>query len=395
MSRFAAPAPLPSVTELRGKYEAFLSANLSPGRAVARTITNALSTARAHLAHPLRGVQSPEISWAHTIGLNIDLAQSNWTKPAWDDINSKWVSVSEFSDRIIYLELHRRCYWDVLVQATRLVMSATHPMPHYLEVPPAVGPIIDAAEVHIAADSLKQDGVHLLRLVSERPDEYLRWVDEIVGYAMTHRCTPVRLGTPERVWVDLSGKTHESLCRFQDVELVRLHGLQSIVTDTHLHAVAAQYLDCMPRLTRARMWWSVPADKALSNMSQVYHRDADYPQWVKFFVYLTDVPDAKSGAFKYVRGSHRIDNFCGHEVSECGRTELADDDVMAKFSDGSQLEILGPAGTIFAADTWGVHRGQLVHTGHSRLVLEFVYANVQAGNLVNDIAFLRDVSHHW
>ena len=81
-------------------------------------------------------------------------------------------------------------HYDLLPQATRLVLSAACPVPQSLSAPPIVGPIIDRAEVRAAADALERDGVHRFELSSlgrANGGDYRRWLNEIERFASARR----------------------------------------------------------------------------------------------------------------------------------------------------------------------------------------------------------------
>ena len=73
-------------------------------------------------------------------------------------------------------------------------------------------------------------------------------------------------------------------------------------------SAAYRYLRCEPIFAGIKAWWSLaePAapDEKLSGCAQLYHADFDYPAFIKFFLYLTDV-DVDNGPFTYIEGTHR------------------------------------------------------------------------------------------
>jgi hypothetical protein len=134
------------------------------------------------------------------------------------------------------------------------------------------------------------------------------------------------------------------------------HMVQDILTldqgfvDAALHplvkGVLLKYLGEGFALTEAKGWKSIPTRRDFHG----WHGDAWYdqdrhpeiPREVKLAIYLTDV---RSGAFNYIKGSHRKQHprmVRGSELSEVPRSQIA--------------ELVGPAGTAFMFDTSGVHR---------------------------------------
>jgi len=110
--------------------------------------------------------------------------------------------------------------------------------------------------------------------------------------------------------------------------------------------VVKTYLGSDVELTEARGWKSLPTKRDFHG----WHGDAWYDQHVspdipgelKLAFYLSNV---LSGAFNYIRGSHRKQH-----PRPVPNTELKD--VMT----GEVVEMLGPAGTAFIFDTSGIHR---------------------------------------
>lgn len=120
--------------------------------------------------------------------------------------------------------------------------------------------------------------------------------------------------------------------------------------DLALHPLVKQilnrYLGDDYELTEAKGWKSLPTKRDFHG----WHGDAWYDQTtetnihreIKLGIYLTDV---RSGAFNFIKGSHRRQH-----PRELKKTE-------AKDLDLSQLvELTGPAGTAFMFDTSAIHR---------------------------------------
>jgi hypothetical protein len=142
-------------------------------------------------------------------------------------------------------------------------------------------------------------------------------------------------------------------------------------------------LGCVPTLYSINAWWSFPATTPTGHGAQFFHRDNDDWRFVTMFLYLTDV-DEESGPHQLIKGSHTLSGMTALIDKARGRGEDVPIDALASFSDESYFtgafsgtcerafgpettNIVGPAGTIFMANTVAAHRG-LMPTKKPRLV---------------------------
>lgn len=117
------------------------------------------------------------------------------------------------------------------------------------------------------------------------------------------------------------------------------------------------------------MWWSVAQEgRADSKAAQLFHRDFDRLRFLKFFFYLTDVTE-ETGPHAFIDRSHRV------MPSETLRLRrYTDEEVLAAYPRGSMSIIKGDAGTIFMADTVGMHKGQALESGW-RLIFQVEFSS--------------------
>lgn len=145
--------------------------------------------------------------------------------------------------------------------------------------------------------------------------------------------------------------------------------------DTILTAVAKHYLGDRAKCIASQMWWTFKADvtdDVRSKAAHFYHRDLDAYQFMKFFIYLTDV-GVNDGAHFFVRGSHRP--YIIHSLREKFRISRVDDAKIKEwYGDKNIIEMTGKAGSVIAEDTFGFHKGQSP-TNNARLLACFVFAN--------------------
>jgi hypothetical protein len=132
--------------------------------------------------------------------------------------------------------------------------------------------------------------------------------------------------------------------------------LMTLASDPQLVAIARKYLRTEPVLISTRMWWSLagPADSTQrKEAGQNFHYDIDGYRGLAFFFYLTDVKPS-SGPHVYVRGTH-MKKALRHIVSlHKART---DEEIDKSYGPENQVLLCGPAGSGFAEDIFGFHKG--------------------------------------
>ena len=180
-------------------------------------------------------------------------------------------------------------------------------------------------------------------------------------------------------WNNFDGyqKTEPYRHMVEDV-LVLDQGFVDLVLHPHVKGVLNRYLGNQYELTEAKGWKSLPTKRDFHG----WHGDAWYDQTeapeihreVKLAIYLSDV---RSGAFNYIKGSHRKQHprlVKNAEVSDVNPSEIA--------------ELLGPAGTAFLFDTSGIHR-QGVPMLEERQACFFNYHNPRVALQQEDVDYYR------
>ena len=148
-------------------------------------------------------------------------------------------------------------------------------------------------------------------------------------------------------WNDFDGyeKTEPYREMVQDV-LTLEQGFVDVALHPIVKETLGEYLGSQFQLVEAKGWRSLPIRRDFHG----WHGDAWYdqalmreiPREVKLGVYLTDV---KSGAFNYIKGSHRKQH-----PRPVRNYELQD------MASSMIVEVKGPAGLAFLFDTSGIHR---------------------------------------
>jgi hypothetical protein len=113
-------------------------------------------------------------------------------------------------------------------------------------------------------------------------------------------------------------------------------------------------------------WWSF-ADLKNSVGPQLFHRDYETMNFVKVFVYLTDVEN-NDGSHQIVSGSHNVDKL--YEIER-----FSDKSVISNFGSQKIININGKEGTSFIANTFAIHKGFKPKI-NDRLVLVYLYSTV-------------------
>jgi Phytanoyl-CoA dioxygenase (PhyH) len=138
----------------------------------------------------------------------------------------------------------------------------------------------------------------------------------------------------------------------------------SIASNVHVLSIAEAYLGCRATLSSVGIRWSFPTEGKKED-TNFFHRDMDDWRSVKFFVYLTDVTE-ETGPHTYVRGSHR-------SVSRLRAKPYTIPEIRRRFGDDAATAVIGPRGTAFLADVYGIHQGTPPRAA-PRLILQFQYS---------------------
>ena len=153
-----------------------------------------------------------------------------------------------------------------------------------------------------------------------------------------------------------------------EADAVSSRAAQGLIADPSLLAVAQAYLGAAPIVDLVTMWWSAAVGVGASSAAaQQYHFDLDRLRFLKLFVYLTDV-DERTGPHVFVRGSHLAKP--AHLRRDGRHSDAA---VEAAFPGGPQV-ITGARGSMFLADTLGLHKGLDLVEGH-RLVFQVEWSS--------------------
>lgn len=189
------------------------------------------------------------------------------------------------------------------------------------------------------------------------------WVDRMRAYFQTETCIdPYRAHLGQFQW-DAAPSPEINMGYFSVAQTLRAPHVLGIFNDPRVLEAAELYLGCKPMLDNIGAWWSY-GDRPVAKGTQRYHRDFDSIRGFKLFLYLTDV-DENSGPHVFMKGSH------ASPLLDTGKAQ-SDETVRAAFGAANEIQMVGPAGTWFLADTFGYHKGALPVTG-TRLILVAQY----------------------
>lgn len=200
-------------------------------------------------------------------------------------------------------------------------------------------------------------------------------------YEVSHSCSePSKWQSPKEA-ISSSDRLSPRLNHYRK-DVVKYEATWRLIQVLRLEDIANRYLGCSALLTSVDSWHVAPiqpnkhSDELYSSAAQTYHYDMDWIRFIKFFINLTDV-DERSGPFEFIPTSHRSKH---HSYFRDGRFETL------RAEDRTAVKATGEAGTLFAADTSGLHRdGRATSASRHVLQVEFAVAAFGAKFQYDDI----------
>ena len=216
---------------------------------------------------------------------------------------------------------------------------------------------VDMSEVGLAVSGLHRDGYYVFSKIVDSDV-----TDAIRDHAARVPAVARGAGTAP----DVYPRSNPAVGRYdiEEVEALKNPEVQEFVSDPLMALIAQKYLDQPVIMDEVACWWTTTKKAEDANLNaQMFHQDRDRLSFLKFFIYLTDVePD--TGPHVYLRGSHTRIPF---GLRFDGR--VTDDSVKKAGLWSDVHELTGPAGTLMAVDTIGLHKGK-TPTASDRLALE-------------------------
>lgn len=140
-------------------------------------------------------------------------------------------------------------------------------------------------------------------------------------------------------------------------------GLQNIIDETQLSAqedilrlalsdtvlaIAAEYLETVPKLATIHLWWTPVNDKKQG--SQLFHLDSLDDRQIKFFFNVKDVTP-ESGPFACIPSDRTREITDRFNLSYLDAQEMTDEQVFSVCEEGEVITATGKTGAGFATDT--------------------------------------------
>lgn len=222
---------------------------------------------------------------------------------------------------------------------------------------PSTSNFIDAGEIDTAVAGIKRDGFYVF---SQPAAPHL--VEAIRSFAEVVPCEARGAGGPLAVYP----RQNPAVGRYDIHEEQALQSpeVQDFATDPAMALVSQRYLGQPVVMDEVAFWWTTTKKAEDADLNaQLFHQDRDRLSFLKFFMYLTDV-DTETGPHVYLKGSHKRIPW-----SLRADRRMTDDAVRAAGLWDNVTELHGPAGTIMAVDTIGLHKGKTPITT-DRLALE-------------------------
>ena len=224
---------------------------------------------------------------------------------------------------------------------------------------------LDAAAIAAIVRDVTDTGVHVLpgHVSGEICDRLTRWA---LATPTLPQSPPAASPDPVLYDPDRPASVHQ---RFTDDDLIANPDVRAFATDLSFLSVAQAFLGCKPILSHAGMWWSTTFLKhADSYAAQLYHSDMDKPNFIQFFLYVTDVTP-ETGPHCFARGSHR-----GKPLALRRDGRVPDEEMAQHYAPGDLLELTGRRGTIIVANSRGLHKGKALIRGQ-RLLMNLIFSS--------------------
>ena len=140
-----------------------------------------------------------------------------------------------------------------------------------------------------------------------------------------------------------------------------------LINDPFIVKTLSNYFKSPFKLDYVNAWWSFKnVNSEINEKTQFFHRDVDNFNFIKVFIYLTDV-DLEDGPNEYIIKSHI--NSYGAKINH---RHFYDSDMTEEMK-SNLFSFKGKSGTAIFANTYGLHRGKTPKK-NDRLILVLSYS---------------------
>jgi ectoine hydroxylase-related dioxygenase (phytanoyl-CoA dioxygenase family) len=187
----------------------------------------------------------------------------------------------------------------------------------------------------------------------------------------------------EAVDATIAGKEGAALAHWVNTnQACTFEEMYQLAADPFIYSVAQKYLGLPPIFNTPVAVLSGPVktkhEKQMNGTGQRYHYDMHRLKFVKMFIYLTDV-DQGSGPHTMVKGTHKRrpdplwidDRYSDAQMREFGVMD-------------NEVNITGPAGTVFFVDTSAYHKGAHPENRY-RIMAQVQFTNSLFGKPIKQI----------
>ena len=161
--------------------------------------------------------------------------------------------------------------------------------------------------------------------------------------------------------------------RYNENDIINNEFVQEILADQKILKLIKEYFGKDPFFDLADMWWSTSFNQNPSKeAAQWFHFDLDRMNWLKVFVYITDVK-MTNGPHCYVEGSHKIGGK-PQSLLDRGYERISDSDIRKYYKNSKIKYLTGLKGEIFIGNTKAWHKGVNLREGN-RLILQLQFTD--------------------
>lgn len=219
---------------------------------------------------------------------------------------------------------------------------------------------IVTGDARTRADMLQRDGYVMTDGLI--PDN---WIADIRGWFETRSCADAYRPDLGAFTGPQNAPKGTHVAFFDPDSVVNAPHALAIANLAPLLETVAANLGAKPTISYMTAWWSVPAGDGTAQHAEKFHRDVDDLDFIKFFLYLTDV-DEECGPHVYIKGSHLADR-----LTKIRRYD--DAEIHAAFGRDKEVRFTGKAGSCFLEKTYGFHRGYPPRS-KPRLIFQVMYS---------------------